>query len=84
MSRSQNFLDSQDKTLHLSDTDRRIIDFVKSQKKPIADSSGEIMSKFGMTTTSFAQRLVHLIDNPEAAKYDPHTISTLKAVGKKS
>jgi hypothetical protein len=64
----------------LSEQDRELLDYARDLKKPPYLHNSEIMDRFGFQTTTFYQRLNRIIDDPNAAAYDPHTVKRYQAV----
>ena len=65
----------------MTDQDRAILDFERTNTwwKYAGAKEAVIRERFGMTSTRYYQRLVQLLDDPEAEEYDAFTVRRLRA-----
>jgi hypothetical protein len=64
----------------LTDDQKRILDFGKRWFKTPADRFNAITEEFGMSETSYFQKLNSLRSHPEAASYAPDVINRANRV----
>ena len=82
MTVGRNFLEFAMGSSHppLTDHDKKVLDFGKRWFKTPADRFNAITEEFGMSETSYFQRLNSLRSHPEAAQYAPDVVNRANRV----
>jgi hypothetical protein len=62
----------------LTDVERAMLDFTKTQWRYKGQQDEAIRERFGITPTRFWQRMLTLVDRPEALAYDPVIVHRLQ------
>lgn len=82
----RNFLDFAEGYSHppLSDHDKKVLDFGKKWFKTPGARMEAVLSEFGMSETSYFQRLNALRSHPEAREYAPDVLNRADRVVEKA